>query len=45
MELKETRCEGVDWIGMAQDTERWQALVNKVTNLLVAGYAKNFLTS
>jgi hypothetical protein len=26
---------GVDWIGLAQDKEKWRALVNAVTNLRV----------
>jgi hypothetical protein len=29
------RLEGVDWINLAQSTERWRALVNTVINLLV----------
>jgi hypothetical protein len=45
MELKETRWEDVDVIGIAQDTDRWQALVNTVTNLLVAGNSGNIKTS
>jgi hypothetical protein len=24
---------GVDWIGLAQDGDKWRALVNEVTNL------------
>jgi hypothetical protein len=32
MDLKEARWEDVDWIGIAQDMDRWQALVNTVTN-------------
>jgi hypothetical protein len=27
--------EGMDWIDMAQDRDRWQALVNAVMNLQV----------
>jgi hypothetical protein len=27
-------CDGVNWIGLAQDTYRWRALVNAVKNLL-----------
>jgi hypothetical protein len=26
---------GVDWIGLAQDRDRWRALVNSVLNLQV----------
>jgi hypothetical protein len=33
MDLRETGWEGVDWIHLAQDREKWQALVNKVMNL------------
>jgi hypothetical protein len=35
MDLQEARCEGMDWIGLAQDTDRWTALVIAVTNLRV----------
>jgi hypothetical protein len=31
--LQEVGCEGMDWIGLAQD--RWRALVNAVMNLWV----------
>jgi hypothetical protein len=30
MELKETVWQGVYWISLAQDTDRWGALVNTV---------------
>ena len=33
--LQEVGCEGMDWIGLAKDTDRWQALVNAVRNLRV----------
>jgi hypothetical protein len=33
MDLQEVEWEGVDWIDMAQDRDRWQALVNAVMNL------------
>jgi hypothetical protein len=33
MDLQEVRWEGMDWIDMAQDRDRWRALVNVVMNL------------
>jgi len=36
MDLQEVRCGDTDWIELAQDMERWRALVNAVTNLWVA---------
>jgi hypothetical protein len=35
MYLVEIRWGGVDWIGLAQDRNRWRALVNSVMNLRV----------
>jgi hypothetical protein len=35
MDLVEVGWDDVDWIGLAQDRDRWRALVNSVLNLLV----------
>jgi hypothetical protein len=44
MGLLEVRCSGKDWIKLAQDRDRWQALVNSVMNLQVPRNVGNFLT-
>jgi len=35
MNLQEVGCEGVDWIQLAQERDRWQALVNVVMKFWV----------
>ena len=36
MDIQEVGCEGVNWIEMAQDRGRWQALMNAIMILRVA---------
>jgi hypothetical protein len=34
MEFQEVGCGGIEWIELAQDKDRWRALVNEVMNHL-----------
>jgi len=45
MDLQVVGCEDMDWIDLAQDRDRWWALVNAVMNIWIPYSAGNFLTS
>jgi hypothetical protein len=45
MDLREVGYGGADWVDLAQDRDRWRALVYTVMNLLVPYNAGNFLGS
>jgi hypothetical protein len=35
IDLQDVRCGGMDWFELAQDMDRWQAVVNTLMNLRV----------
>ena len=42
-DLKEIRWENMDWIYLAENKVKWQALINVTIELLVSYIAGNFL--
>jgi hypothetical protein len=44
MDLGQTGCCGVEWIGLAQNRDQWRVLLNAVMNLRVIQYAGKFLS-
>ena len=45
MAFQEVGCEGMDWIDVGKDRDRWRALVNVAMNIWVPLNVRIFLTS
>jgi hypothetical protein len=45
MDLQEVGCEGMHWVDLAQDRNKWRVLENVVLNLRGSQNVGNFLTS
>jgi hypothetical protein len=44
MDLQDVGWEGMDWIDVAQDRDRWRAVINDAMNLRDPYHAGNLLT-
>jgi len=44
MNLQEVGCGSMEWIDLAQDRDRWRAIVNTAMNLWVPQSAGNLLS-
>jgi hypothetical protein len=44
MDLQDVRCLGMEWTDVAQDRDRWGAVVNAVMNFKGPQNAGNFLS-
>ena len=45
IDVQEMGYEGMEWIDLAQDRDRWRELMNAVVNLRVSQNVENFLAS
>jgi hypothetical protein len=45
VDLKEIKCEGVDWIHLARVRVHWPYRVNRAMNFRVPSKTENFMTS
>jgi hypothetical protein len=45
MDLRELEWDDMDWIDLAENRDKWKALVNAVMNLRVSQNAGKFLSS
>jgi hypothetical protein len=45
LDLQETGCEDISWINLAQDRDRWRAVVNAIMNLRAVQNTLNLLTA
>ena len=45
LDLKEPRCENVDWINLAQDRDKWILPVGVINGIWFPSNVENFLTS